>query len=177
VSESQGLLHVQVRRLVPSDADAYQALRLQALRDSPNAFSSSYEEECNTPIEVIEGFLAPESGRNVFGAFIETQLVGMIGVGRESQRKTNHKAFIRSMYVAPSARGKGVAKRLLGEALAFAASMGGVRQVTLSVTAGNPAAIALYESMGFRSFGVEPGAFLIDGVLHDDIHMVRPIVD
>lgn len=37
----------------------------------------------------------------------------------------------------------------------------------------NAAAIALYESAGFEPFGVEHGFMLVDGVLHDELHMAR----
>jgi ribosomal protein S18 acetylase RimI-like enzyme len=164
-----------IRRLVPSDASAFQALRLAGLRECPSAFSSSYEEECGTPLATIEGRLAPDSGRNLFGAFDGSQLVGMVSVGREDARKLRHKAFIRGMYVAASHRSKGVGKQLLEQALAFAESMQGLRQVTLAVTAGNAAALALYESLGFNVIGYERCALLLNGVLHDEMQMVRKV--
>jgi ribosomal protein S18 acetylase RimI-like enzyme len=164
---------MEIYRLVPSDAEKYQALRLLALRESPTAFSSSYDEECGTPLEEIAKFLATESGRAVFGAVVDGRLVGMVAVGRESRPRVSHKGYIRGMYVAPTSREKGVGRRLLSAALAFAATMDGVSQVMLVVTADNSAAVALYESMGFESFGVEPGAFRVAGVLYDDIQMVR----
>src|ERR1022692_5296190 len=108
---------MHIRRLVSSDAGAYQVLRLQALRDSPTAFGSSYEEECDTPIDMVAAFLAGGSDRNMFGAFVEEQLVGMIGVGREGGRKEAHKGFIRSMYVVPARRGEGIGSFLLSEDL------------------------------------------------------------
>ena len=77
------------------------------------------------------------------------------------------------MYVAPSYHSKGIGRQLLAEALQLAESMAGLRQVKLSVTAANAAAITLYESMGFRSFGVELNSLLIDGAFHNEIHMVR----
>ncbi|MDB5934663.1 MAG: family N-acetyltransferase [Massilia sp.] len=166
-----------IRRLVPSDAVAFQALRLAALRESPSAFSSSYEEECDTPLSTIEGHMAPGSGRNRFGAFDGAELVGAVGVGREDARKVRHKAFIRGMYVAPGYRGKGVARQLLEEALECAESMPGVRQVTLAVTAGNASALALYESMRFTVYGREPDALLVNGVLYDDLQMMRRFPD
>jgi ribosomal protein S18 acetylase RimI-like enzyme len=161
---------MNIRRLLASDADRFQALRLQALRDSPSAFSSSYEEEFDTSPAAVAQIL---TYRIVLGAFIRDELVGMIGVGRESMRKTRHKGFIRAMYVAPEQRGAGLAKRLMTEALAVLEAMDGVRQVTLSVTSTNAAALALYVSMGFRPFGREPDSLLIDGVMYEDTHMVR----
>ena len=39
----------------------------------------------------------------------------------------------------------------------------------------NPAAIALYKSMGFEPFGLERDFLLVDGVLHDELHMTFEI--
>ena len=104
-------------------------------------------------------------------------IVLAVRVGRESLRKTQHKGSIRAMYVAPGQRGAGVAKRLMTEAVAVLESMGGVRQVTLAVTSGNAAAMALYVSMGFTPFGREPDSLLVDGVMYEDIHMVRYLAE
>lgn len=166
-------MHMQIRRLDSADAPAYQALRLHALQESPTAFGSSYEEERDTPIDVIATRLAPGSERHVFGAFVEAQLVGLAGLVRESGLKARHSGFIRAMYVTPSHRGKGIARQLLTEALAVARSMPGLVQVTLSVTAGNASAIALYQSFGFETYGVAPRALFVDGVLYDEVQMVR----
>lgn len=164
-----------IRRLLPPDAAAFQALRLVALRESPSAFSSSYEEECNTPLSAIERRLAPDAARHLFGAFDGNELLGILSAGRETQPKVLHKASIRAVYVAASHRGKGVARQLLEHALAFTDAMDGLRQVTLTVTAGNAAAIALYESLGFKAYGQEPQALCVDGVFYDDLLMVRPV--
>jgi RimJ/RimL family protein N-acetyltransferase len=164
---------MQIRRLNPLDASAFQALRLHALRECPSAFSSSYEEEFQTPIAVIAGRLAPESGRAMFGAFSETELVGTVGFGREEALKLAHKGFIRGMYVSAEFRNQGVGRQLIAHVLQHAASLSGLRQITLTVTASDLAAIALYEKMGFTSFGLEPAALLVNGEFHDEIYMVR----
>ncbi len=161
-----------VRRLAPSDASAYQALRLAALRESPSAFSSSYEQESNTLPATIEAHMAPGSGRIRIGAFDGAELIGMVGVGRDEAPKVRHKAWVRGMYVAPEYRGKGVARRMMALALACAGALDGVRQVVLAVTAGNASAQALYESMGFTVYGREPDALLVDGVFYDDLQMM-----
>ena len=159
-----------IRRLVPSDAPAFQNLRLAALRDCPSAFSSSYEEECDTPLATIAANLGQ---RNLFGAFDSDHLVGMIGVGHDASPKLRHTGAIRAMYVAAACRGKGVGRLLLEQALLFAESMDGVCQLTLVVTAGNAPAIALYESMGFGTYGCEPRALFADGKFYDNVLMAR----
>ena len=109
------------------------------------------------------------------GAFDGKHLVGTVGLHRESGRKLAHKALIWGVYVAPSFRQRGIGRMLLERALAHAASLPGLLQVTLGVNTENTAAIALYKSLGFETFGLERGFLLVDGVLHDELHMVRAV--
>ncbi|MFL6656936.1 MAG: GNAT family N-acetyltransferase [Massilia sp.] len=164
-----------IRRLVPADAVSYQTLRLQALRETPTAFSSSYEEERDTPITSIAAHMAPDSGRNRFGAFDGDTLVGVVGLGRETAAKLRHKAFIGGMYVAPGYRAQGLGRQLMAQALALAAEMDGVLQIELTVTQGNAAALFLYKELGFVEFGCAPAALMVDGTLHDVVYLQRPV--
>ncbi|HVG05319.1 MAG TPA: GNAT family N-acetyltransferase [Burkholderiaceae bacterium] len=166
---------MQLRELGPDDANVFQALRLAALQECPSALASSYEEECETPIDVVAERLIAKADRCVLGAWIGTEFVGMLGLKRENFRKLAHKAYIWGMYVAPTARRQGVGRALVVAALSRAAAMGGVRQVNLGVNATNAQAIALYEAAGFKAFGIERGFMLLDGVLHDEVMMVRNI--
>jgi ribosomal protein S18 acetylase RimI-like enzyme len=162
---------MQIRRLTPSDSAALRALRLAALRDTPSAFHASYDEEKDLPISATEDHLQTTTDRGIFGAFENAALVGIVGLGRESRRKLQHKAFVWSMYVSPQCRGKGTGRALLVEALDFARSLPALLQVNLGVNANNTAAIRLYESVGFKVFGREPDAASIGGALHDELHM------
>lgn len=162
-----------IRELAPTDAGTFQALRLEGLRECPSAFAGSYEEEVDTPIATLAERLQRRPDRCVLGAFDGAALIGLLGLQREALRKLAHKAFIWGMFVAPAARRSGVGRTLVAEALARASAMPGVRQVTLGVNASNKAAIALYEALGFVSYGMEHGFMLLDGQLHDELMMVR----
>jgi len=159
---------MHIRRLLPSDAAAFQSLRLTGLQESPSAFSSSYEEEYDTPLEAIEKLIA---NRNLFGAFVGGELAGIVSAGRESGLKVRHKGYIRSMYVSSACRGSGAGRKLMQHALAFIATLEGVDQVALTVTADNEPALRLYESLGFQSHGRIPRTLIIDGTAYDDVPM------
>jgi ribosomal protein S18 acetylase RimI-like enzyme len=164
---------MDIRPLIATDATEYQALRLRGLREWPSAFASSVDEEIATPIAEIANRLQPQNDGAIFGAFVDVALVGVVGLQRETMRKLAHKAYVWGMYVAPDARKLGVGKALLQHTLNHARDVMHVRQVNLGVNASNQAAIALYKSLGFESFGIERDFMLLDGVLHDEIHMVR----
>jgi ribosomal protein S18 acetylase RimI-like enzyme len=161
-----------IRALDLHDAPQFRALRLQGLREVPLAFASSYEEESETTVEVFAERLKPNEGAAVFGAFVGSNLVGVAGLQREQMRKLSHKAFVWGVYVAPQARRAGCGYRLLSHVLSHAATKIGVRQVTLGVNSKNSEAIALYQKLGFVQFGLEQGYMLLEGQLHDEMHMV-----
>jgi RimJ/RimL family protein N-acetyltransferase len=168
---------VNIRRLRASDAPAFQALRLYGLKESPSAFGSSFEEEQTRTIQQVEHHLEGTQERVFFGSFADGGLLGMVGVGREQGLKERHIAFIRSMYVAPQARHQGAARGLLQVALNQAAAWSGVEQVTLSVTAANTGALALYRSVGFREVGHMPRALRIGTEYFDEVLMFRLLRD
>lgn len=162
-----------IRPLEPSDAAAYRALRLLALTESPTAFGTSVEDERDLPLATFAGRLALGSGRRFFGAFHGGALAGMVGLVREAGAKERHRLSLRSMYVHPDHRGRGLGRSLVAHALAVADADATVRQITLAVTAGNTPAQALYEAFGFAVYGLAPSALFVDGTYYDDLLMVR----
>lgn len=171
----RGVLQDGVRILEAGDVAAFRTLRLAALRECPTAFSSSYEEECDVPLEQSAKRMAPDRDHVIFGAFADEELVGTTGLAREGPRKLAHKAVIWGVYVAPAFRQRGIGRVLLHRALTYAAALPGLRRVSLGVNTANSAAIALYKSMGFEPFGLERDFLLVDGVLHDELHMTFEI--
>jgi RimJ/RimL family protein N-acetyltransferase len=164
---------VTIRRLLAADAAAFQELRLRALLNSPQSFTSSYEEEAHLSVAEVASRLEPTADRAVFGAYEADQLIGMAGLGREQMQKIRHKANVWGLYVGPESRGKGLGRRLLEAAIDFAAQAPGITQVCISVYSGNSVARSLYVSAGFVPYGIENAAMQVDGRFLDEEHMIR----
>lgn len=160
---------MEVRRLTPNDASEFRCLRLRALKEHPQAFTSSWEEEREAPIEAVQGRLARDEVQ-FWGAFDEGALCGMVGLERESRASNRHKATVLAMYVAPEQAGRGVGRALL-DALISDAKASGLELLVLTVTEGNKSAAKLYKRCGFRSFGIEPRAIKVDGRAWSKNHM------
>ena len=162
---------MDIRLLTPDDAGPYQDLRLRALQESPTAFGNSYAEEAARALGEVGARLIcdPGSGKAVFGAFLDDQLVGMVALVREQPAKVRHRAEISGLYVSPGARGQGIGAALLDTALGHARSLPDLRKVKLSVTSGNGPAERLYLSRGFERYGSEPEGLFVDGVYYDEL--------
>ena len=160
-----------IRRLDLDDATAYRALRLRGLLEQPQAFTSSYEEDMSLPMQAAQQRLSSAT-QWFWGAFDDAgQLVGIAGLERESRAKSQHKAQVVGMYVAPEQARAGVGRALL-DAVVREAPAAGIDLLLLTVTEGNAAAVGLYHAAGFRSFGIEPRAIQVDGHFYDKLHMV-----
>ena len=172
---------IEIRSLEPGDLDAWQRLRREALDAAPHAFAASPEDD---------RVLAPDFGRHAFedasrrnfGAFApggdraSGELCGIAGVGLDDHRKAAHKAWIWGVYVPEARRGQGIGRRLVEVAIAHATAPAprglGARQVALSASERSEAALALYASLGFETWGIEPGALCIAGEYLAEHHML-----
>ena len=164
---------MDVRRLTESEAAEYRELRLRALREHPDAFTSSFEEDQLKPIDWARQRLGhrPEAPHDfVLGAFSGGILVGILGLSVEPRKKVRHIGDLFGMYVAPEHAGRGAGKLLLHSCIARAREAG-LEQLRLTVTDGNARARSLYERAGFRLFGLERNAVKLDGRYHDKCHM------
>jgi RimJ/RimL family protein N-acetyltransferase len=161
---------LHIRRLLSGDAVEYRALRLRALRDHPEAFTSSYEEEALKPLASSEQRLGDTSLVRFWGAFVDSRLVGTVGLDREQRLKVQHKALVIGMYVAPEHAQRGIAQALLGTLLTDARASQ-LELLVLTVTSGNQGAERLYLNAGFASWGIEPGAIKVQNQRFSKNHM------
>jgi ribosomal protein S18 acetylase RimI-like enzyme len=157
-----------LHRLTATDAADYRQLRLEGLRDAPEAFGSTLEEETARPLD----WFADRLERNaVFGASLSlsSPLAGVVGFRVLEGVKERHKGLLWGMFVQPEARGAGVGKALVTRVIQYAGGL--VEQIHLTVVASNSAAVRLYTSAGFKQYGLEPRALKVGGEYYDEVLM------
>ncbi|MFK7602885.1 GNAT family N-acetyltransferase [Deinococcus sp. SM5_A1] len=148
----------QVRLLTGADAAVYSEVRLAALRCDPDAFITTAAEFESRTLESISAQLRHQPVFVTFGAFVGSELVGVLSLGREERPRLKHRANIFGVSVAPQARGQGCADALMRAGLAYARTWDGVTSVHLSVTETQTTARRLYERHGFQVWGTQPDA-------------------
>jgi ribosomal protein S18 acetylase RimI-like enzyme len=157
---------IQIRQLSPADAESFRELRLEGLRLNPEAFGSTYDFEKDQPLTRYTGWL---TNSTVFGAYQNTHLIGTASFTQLSGLKDSHKGLLRAMYVRPTHRRSGAARQLVQAVIETARQT--VEQVQLSVVSDNLPALHLYQSLGFRQYGLEPRALKHNDRYSDEILM------
>jgi ribosomal protein S18 acetylase RimI-like enzyme len=146
------------RLLAPSDAHAFQSLRLEGLLRHPASFRSTCEEEAAQSQADLARRLGEQA---VFGAFIDGKLCGIAGFAQASQSKKRHKGELWGVYVRPGARREGLGSALVAAVIEHA--RGRVAQVHATVAVTNQPARRLYRKLGFEPYGVEPRGLKVGG--------------
>lgn len=163
---------MEIRKLNANDAQLYYDLRIEALTNSPDVFATRLEDAVKRPVEQTAESLALEHAVT-FGAFADGDLCGNVTLLRHTTPKMSHRASVVAVYVTPSARGKGIARRLMLELLDYAAGWQGLERLDLMVASENLQAIELYEKLGFEKYGTEIRAMKIGEKYIDEDMMVK----
>jgi GNAT superfamily N-acetyltransferase len=136
-----------VRRAVIGDEPVLRALRLEAMTDSPKAFSSTYERELARTTEDWRRWLSPGV---TFILEAGTEPRGIVAGSRDPRDATV--VELMAMWVHPDLRGKGAADALVSSVKSWGAEVGAAK-VRLKVVESNFHAIRCYERSGFRATG------------------------
>lgn len=143
---------MSVRRTGEEDWPDLRALRLAMLLDTPLAFGSTYARERAYP----ESSWRERAGGTTWvahetGAVGDLLPVGLVTLWHAPDQPPGE-SWLVGMWVAPHARGRGVADELVGALLDHARDSGQER-VLLEVAEANPRAARAYSRLGFVPTG------------------------
>jgi RimJ/RimL family protein N-acetyltransferase len=161
---------IHIRQLTPADAALYRNIRLQGLKESPEAFGSTFDAEFTKP---LAWFFDRLSSSVVFGAIGDAKLLGTAGFVVRREEKETHKGLLWGMYVRPETRGAGIARRLVEAVIVYARAH--VELIQLSVVEGNEQARRLYARLGFVEYGMEKNSLKYGGRYYDEILMAKDL--
>jgi len=102
-------------------------------------------------------------------------LLGIVHVQKERGRR-NHIGQL-GISVVKKSRGKGIGKKLMNEIFKLAKKELEIDQVVLTCFSINKPALGLYTSLGFKQYGLLPGAYEYKGKRIDQVSMYRNLTD
>ena len=158
---------MQIRSLTQKDWLIWKKIRLEALKDSPENFGSAHEEESNWKGSDFRNSLQKN---NIFGAFINHELIACAGFYKMNSLKTKHRGVIWGVYTQPEQRLKGASNSLIEAIIIHAKEH--VIQIHLTCVTTNLGAIKLYQKHGFLIYGTEPRSLKIDDIFFDEHLMI-----
>ncbi len=156
-----------IQILTSSALADWKRLRLESLQKAPENFASSFEEE-----SVFEDtYFQDQIEKNtIFGAWVEGQLAGSIGLYCLTSLKGRHQGVLWGVYLQPAYRGQGIASHLLEAVIAYARSH--VLQLHLTCNTQSLSAFKLYKKHGFIVYGTEPRAIRLGDRFFDCHKMI-----
>lgn len=161
---------IEIRELGVGDVVAFRELRARALADHPEWFGEPHEVFVSRSLDDIARSMSTPRTFS-FGGFAGRNLVGIARCSRSPDARDAHKALVTSVYVAPEARGKGIARALMKGLIEAVRRWPDVEELRLAVVVENGGARQLYRSLGFKVWGVEPRAMKIGQKYVDEEHM------
>lgn len=164
---------IEVRLLTPQDWEIWKSLRLEALREQPQAYNGAYEDEILYEDEV---YISRLQKTHVWGAFKGGRLVGCIGLSYHTGKKLAHKGYVYTVYVQSGCRGEGIAAQLLKTVITFAKKR--LVQLNLRCTDSleGQKALNLYKRYGFQVIGQEPYSLHVNGKFYSEFLMALVLV-
>jgi ribosomal protein S18 acetylase RimI-like enzyme len=137
-------MSIEIVTVTVNDFERLRALRLAALKDTPDAFGAKYEDEVNKPISEWQDRL-----KNTNWCFVVADGVdiGLLAVDR-AEKDRNSDCWLSSWWIRDEFRGSGIPKLMLNwlEQLCIEKNW---EKIGLGVWPDNLRAISAYKKLGF----------------------------
>ena len=151
---------VEIRPMQPEDWPAVAEIFVEGIATRGATFE--------TEAPSYESFDAGHHTAHRFVAVEDGRVVGWVALAPTSARACYAGVAESSVYIAESARGRGVGRALM-EALVASAETAGIWTIHAGMFPENAASVALHESLGFRLVGRFERIAQLDGAWRDTV--------
>lgn len=138
---------IEYRNLLPNESKAYRRIRLESLKEFPEAFSATYQETLNVEKLTLEYDIENQTANKfVHGVFLHHELIGICTFVKSDENIGN----IYQMYVQKGSQGKNIGLNLVRSTIKEAQKRYGSLEIFLEVSVDNLQAKNFYLKAGFE---------------------------
>lgn len=163
-------MNAEIRKLSRNDWQIFKEIRLQMLKEEPQAYARTFEEMVKrTDDEWKENVISANSGLLVL--WVNGKLAGINGYFYPNKEEVE----IWGMFIRSEFRGHGLGKKLMEEIEKEIRKDKNIKLIRIEVTTTQKVAYGLYKKMGFKVVGRKKGATKFNGEIYDDIILEKII--
>jgi len=138
---------IEYRSLLPDESKEYRRIRLESLKEFPEAFSATYQETLNVEKLTLEKDIENQTANKLLhGVFVNRELIGICTFVKNDENIGN----IYQMYVQKGFQGKDIGLNLVHETIKEAAKRYHNLEIFLEVSVDNLQAKHFYLKAGFE---------------------------
>lgn len=164
---------MKITKATEKDWKEYKEIRLEALKNNPEAFGASYEDEAKRSGARWKKSLK-DKNKTVFLVLDNNKPVAISMILFESSKRFDHIARISSVYVNPEYRGRKLSSKLM-ELIIKEAKRKKIMKIQLKVVTSQESAIALYKKFGFKVVAKLNKEMKIGNKYYDEYLMEREL--
>ena len=150
-----------ITRAKVNDWELYKKIRLETLKQEPNAFSSKYEDALLYSDDFWKKLLRDRKTIFLF-AKKSNEVIGVIRVTFNDSEEPPDTALIGGAYVKKEYRRLGIGNQLLDTLLKLTAAKKNIKTIRLYVKESQIPAIMLYKHAGFKTIGMKDGEIVME---------------
>ena len=143
---------MEIRRIQLGETALYREVRLSALKESPEAFTTTHESAAKRSSESWQAQAdgtATGANRATFLAFADGAPIGIAALYRDEGKEEGE---ILQVWISPELRGTGIAAELVEAVIDWGRSQR-ITRIRAGITEGNSRALRFYSKMGFTPSG------------------------
>ncbi len=164
-------MSIEITTLFHDQWQEYKAIRLEAVKNDPQAFGKSLEEESAYPDERWKDRLREVERGESYLFFARCENIMAMIIGAYFPKNKEGTAHVTAVFVKPEFRKQGIATKLLGHLLEVLKKDIRVSNVELAVSTDQKEAFQLYKKFGFEIIGTVRNK-MGDGKEHEEYEMI-----